>query len=213
MNNKRTIPFMQQSLSKRNCGAACLGMLLQSYKMKGKLQEITDSVSQDNCNGVKYCNNDLIIGYAISRGLNCSVISAKCVKDLIMSCLDNNIEVFVLYHIEENSPAGHFSIVSYAGDDYVYVNDPSKPQMEGQNCKLTFDFLERRMKKISLENGIIDEIAKDNTFILFSKEKDEDVLVHNEVEDGKVIYSKFDAVEGYVDYYRDPYHGKWVPNG
>ena len=60
---------------------------------------------------------------------------------------------------------------------------------------------------------IIDEIAKDNTFILFSKEKDEDVLVHNEVEDGKVIYSKFDAVEGYVDYYRDPYHGKWVPNG
>lgn len=78
MITSRRLPHRRQSDRGRNCGAACLAMLLEHYKIRpSNLKEITSQVSDADRNGQPMCYNNLIAQYAQKRGLYCSVVSAR----------------------------------------------------------------------------------------------------------------------------------------
>lgn len=70
MITSRRLPHRRQSDKGRNCGAACLAMLLEHYKIRpSNLKEITSQVSAPDKNGQPMCYNILIARYAQKRGL------------------------------------------------------------------------------------------------------------------------------------------------
>ena len=72
MEKQLYIPHVQQSITKRNCGAACLCMILRCLRMRGTLEDVTAAVSVPVGEyGMPSCRNNLLIQYALSRGFDC----------------------------------------------------------------------------------------------------------------------------------------------
>lgn len=88
MITSRRLPHRRQSDKGRNCGAACLAMLLEHYKIRpSNLKEITSQVSAPDKNGQPMCYNILIARYAQKRGLYCSVVSVRDPRTFIPDAL------------------------------------------------------------------------------------------------------------------------------
>ena len=125
MITSRRLPHRRQSDKGRNCGAACLAMLLEHYKIRpSNLKEITSQVSAPDKNGQPMCYNILIARYAQKRGLYCSVVSVRDPRTFIPFCLEQGLELFVNYHPAPNTTSAHYAFVSYVAEDKVYLNDP-----------------------------------------------------------------------------------------
>ncbi len=165
MENLKKYPHFQQSKEKRNCGAACLCMLLQHYRMKGKLGDITNAVSRLLPIGVLSCRNDLMVQYAISRGLKCAAVAAKDIGTLLPFCQEQGIDAIVLYHKDDNSNLGHFSVVTNIRGNKIFLNDPESAAPSGINVCMQLDDLMAKM----ICHGDGDEITISNTVILISK--------------------------------------------
>lgn len=204
MENLTVLPHFRQSDQKRNCGAACMAMLLKHYKMRGKIQEITEQISENLPNGLPSCRNNLIIRYALKRGINCSVVSAKDPRVLIPYCLENDINMFVSYHVEPNQPFGHFSLVTNADAETVFVNDPLRDAPEGINYPMAYDDLLPRMKCL----GTDDEITHDNVFVLLSR-KGSNVpvcIINANGHEFPLFSSTLDKIAAFVN----PYANQWL---
>lgn len=142
MITSRRLPHRRQSDRGRNCGAACLAMLLEHYKIRpSNLKEITSQVSDADRNGQPMCYNNLIAQYAQKRGLYCSVVSARDPRTFIPFCLEQGLELFVNYHPDPKDPSAHYSFVSYVADDKVYLNDPQFDAPLGVNYEVPMDTL------------------------------------------------------------------------
>ena len=203
----RNFQHIRQSSQARNCGAACLAMLLHYYRKKGKLQEITDKISVVQENGAPSCRNYLIVQYVESRDFTCCVVSAKNAASFIPFCLSHGIELILSYYPDENSWGGHFVLVTGCDEDHVYVNDPEISPPEGVNLKISLASLAAKMK--SRPNG---EITRDNVFVLISpKTADRKLTCINVNTCPPHSFWIFPEILPEINSILDPYKDIWVP--
>lgn len=160
------IPYVRQSDAKRNCGAACLCMLLQYYRKKGSMAEITESISVKMPDGFPSCRNNFILKYARSRKIPCCIVSVKDITTAIPTLLQAGIDVIISYRPNIDSPEGHFSVVTGCNDNQVFVNDPQKGLPDGKNYPIPYEYLQKAMKP--LEGSSIKEIVRENTLVLLA---------------------------------------------
>ena len=209
VSTKKSIQHVRQSDKGRNCGAACLSMLLRSYKKTGKMAEITDHISRTLDNGSKSCRTSLMIKYAESKGLLCCAVSVSDIRETIARCLENNIDIIVSYHPSLDNPWGHFSVVTGYDEDSVYVNDPAKDSSEGANRRILFTELD----KLMAPGRDLSEINQKNTVILLADKKmnPERIELPSIVGNATPVYvfsCVFDEVLAYVD--PNPPNGVWL---
>lgn len=205
----KKIQHVRQSDKDRNCGAACLSMLFRYYRKTGTMTEITDHISRTLDNGNKSCRTSLMIKYAESKGFLCCSVSVRNVRETIARCFENNIDVIVSYHPSQDTPWGHFSVVTGYDEDAVYVNDPAKDASEGANRKIAFAELEKLMAPGPDRR----EINRKNTVIMLADKKTDPELVElpSIVKISSPVYvfsCIFDEVLAYVD--PNPEDGAWV---
>lgn len=201
MGNLAVFPHFRQSDQKRNCGAACMAMLLKHYKMRGRIDEITEKISEKLSSGIPSCRNYLIIQYALQRGITCSVVSATDPKTFIPYCLEHGINMFISYHANLAQPFGHFALVTNSGADVVFINDPAQDAPAGINCSMTYDDLLPRMKCL----GRGDEITHDNVFVLLSP-KSSNVPIRVINSDGNefpLFCNTLDKITAFLNPYKD----------
>lgn len=200
----RVLPHFRQSDKKRNCGAACMAMLLKHYGMRGKVSDITDEISQTQPNGSSSCRNNLIIQYALKKGLNCSVVSVKDPKTFIPSCLESGLELLISYHSDLPEMTGHFVLVTSTSPNGVYFNDPQLDPPAGINVYMSYDDLLDKMKYL----GPDDEITQDNVLVLFARQK-ANLPVLN-VKSGKDTFPVFKETLKKIQAFVDPYTDRWL---
>lgn len=200
----RVLPHFRQSDKKRNCGAACMAMLFKHYGMHGKMSDITDKISQTLPSGSLSCRNYLMIQYALQKGLNCSVVSAKDPRTFIPFCLESGIELFISYHANLPEDAGHFVLVSSASPDGVFFNDPQQNPPAGINVYMPYDDLLTRMKYL----GPDDEITRDNVMVLFAKQSApvSVLTVKTNGHEFPIFENTLDKIHAFVD----PYVNDWL---
>ncbi len=206
---KKIIPHMQQSSVQRNCGAACLAMLMQAYRKPGKLAEITEQIGIEISGGVFSCRTNLMLRYAASKKINACAVSVRNVRTTIETCLLNGIDVVISYHPDLSDPGGHFSVVTGSDSDGVFLNDPLLDLDSTKEKVLSYADLDCLMKPVP---GYF-EIVKENTLLLFSPKKDQQPLVmlppaYYESEPVPVFSSVMDQVCEYLD--PAPEGGEWV---
>lgn len=156
------IPHIQQSTALRNCGAACLAMIYQKHRKRGKLRDITASVSVVMPDGYPSCRNNLMIQNASSNGFIAAFISYNSLPELLKLCCDNCIDLILSFHPKDDLPTGHFCVVCGYDNDNVYLNDPDKPRDKGGLCSpCEYQWIESHSKAI-LNDGV-HEIVVDNT--------------------------------------------------
>ena len=205
MDTIRVLPHRRQSDKEQNCGAACLAMILEHYRIRpSNLREITSQVVRTNKDGRPLCFNDLIVKYALRRGLYCSAVSAKDPRSFIPYCLEHGLDLFVNYHPVSGKSFAHYSLVSYATCDNVYLNDPQYDSPIGVNFEISFDDLCQSMKKM----GRDDELALSDTFIVLSK-SDSDVSVRW-IADGDDKFPVFNCLLDNTVCILDPFAGRWL---
>lgn len=159
------IPYVRQSDVKRNCGAACLCMLLQYYRKKGSMAEITESISVKMPDGFPSCRNNLILKYARSRKIPCCIVSVKDITTAIPALLQADIDVIISYRPNIDAPWGHFSVVTGYNNDQVFVNEPQKGLPNGKDFPFTYEYLQKAMQPLE---GATKEIVRGNTLVLLS---------------------------------------------
>lgn len=205
MITSRRLPHRRQSDRGRNCGAACLAMPLEHYKIRpSNLKEITSQVSDADRNGQPMCYNNLIAQYAQKRGLYCSVVSARDPRTFIPFCLEQGLELFVNYHPDPKDPSAHYSFVSYVADDKVYLNDPQFDAPLGVNYEVPMDTLCQGLQK----RGSEDELAISDTILVFAKENS-DVPVRY-IPDGDNRFPFFECIGDKAICVLAPYTGQWI---
>lgn len=201
----RRMPYFQQSKEKRNCGAACMAMLLHYYKMRGKVPDITTEITENLSDGMTSCRNYLIVQYALKRGLNCSIVSCKDIKTFIPFCLEMGIEMFVSYHLEKDKPYGHFSLVTNFQDNKVFLNNPYPGRESGENECISVNELEERMRCL----GDGDEITCSNVVSLFSQPSQNlDIKYCNS---NGHRFPVFSCTLDKINLVVDPYKDRWIP--
>lgn len=203
MDNPKKFPHFRQSDKKRNCGAACMTMLFHHYKMRRKLLEITNQISEITPKGYPSCRNYRIVQYALKSGLNCSAVTAKDPKTFIPYCLESGIDVFILYHKHLPAPYGHFSLVTNLASDGIFINDPELDAPDGINCYMSYDELCNKMEYL----GSDDEITRSNVMILFSK-KGSGVPVQSVK--SRDEYPLFSGTLDKINEFLDPYSDQWI---
>lgn len=203
MDNRKVFPHFRQSDEKRNCGAACIAMLLSHYRMRGKVSVITNQISEITPDGYPSCRNYLIIQYALKNGLNCSVVAAKDPKSFIPYCLESGIDVIISFHKYLPAPYGHFSLVTNIASDGIFINDPELDAPFGINQHISYDELCSKMK--FLGNG--DEITRSNVMVLFSKKGSEvPILTITNGHEFPLFSGTLDKINEFVD----PYLDRWI---
>lgn len=160
------IPYVRQSDIKRNCGAACLSMLLQYYRKKGTMSEITENISEIGSDGRPSCRNNLILKYAKSKEIPCCIVSVKDITTAIPVLLQKGIDVIISYRPNINSPDGHFSVVTGCNDSHVFVNDPQKGLPDGKDFPIPYEYLREAMKPLA--GSPQNEITRENTLVLLA---------------------------------------------
>lgn len=205
---KGKFQHVRQSDQSRNCGAACLAMLLRYYGKRGKLKDITKEISVTSPNGYLTCRNSLIIRFAERNSIACCVVSAKDPISFIPFCLEHNIEIVMSYHPTENSPEGHDSLVTGCDNEFVFVNDPSMDSQNGTNLPIPLNKLPILMKA-----NDFGEIVRDNTFLLFSKLPTNLPLIKFSIEESTTKHSVyvFQEIVNQVTAFVDPYIDNWIP--
>ena len=205
MDTIRVLPHRRQSDRGRNCGAACLAMLLEHYKIRpSNLKEITAQVCVPGRNGQLLCFNNLIARYAQKRGLYCSVVSARDPRTFIPFCLEQGFELFVNYHPVPKTPLAHYSFVSYVADDKVYLNDPQLDAPLGVNHADSLDTLCQGLQKI----GSNDELGISDTILVFAK-GDSNVSVRY-IFSGDNRFPFFECIGDRAVCVLDPFADRWV---
>lgn len=206
MDNTRVLPHRRQSDKKRNCGAACISMLFEHYRIfNKKMSKITECVNTINSNGEEYGSNSLILKYILDQKLFGAVISAKDPKEFISFCLANDIGLIASYHPDFDSWAGHFVVVSDMADGFVYFNDPQKDAPFGINCKMSINELHARMQPLY---GNDDEIKCPNVFIVLSPIRPELKIENTGANDRPLPSLEFfkDKINAFVN----PYTDTWI---
>lgn len=201
----RTLPHRRQSDRGRNCGAACLAMLLEHYKIRpSNLREITSQVSAPDENGQPMCYNILIARYAQKRGLYCSVVSVQDPRTFIPFCLEQGLELFVNYRPDPQTPFAHYAFVSYVAEDKVYLNDPQLDAPLGINREVSLDALCQGLQKM----GLNDELGKSNTILVFAKEGSDVPMRY--ISDGDNRFPLFDCIVDRAVCVLSPFTGQWI---
>lgn len=205
MDNFRVLPHRRQSDRGRNCGAACLAMLLEHYKIRpSNLREITSQVSAPGQDGQPLCFNSLIAQYAQKRGLHCSVVSARDPRTFIPYCLEQGLELFVNYHPILGAPIAHYSLVSYVSGDKVYLNDPQLNAPLGVNHEVSLDTLCQGLQM----NGPNDTLGRSDTILVFAK-SDSGIPVRF-IYDGNNKFPVFECTIDKTCWILDPFADRWV---
>ena len=201
----RTLPHRRQSDQGRNCGAACLAMLLEHYKIRpSNLKEITSQVSDADRNGRPMCYNNLIAQYAQKRGLYCSVVSARDPRTFIPFCLEQGLELFVNYHPVPITTLAHYAFVSYVAEDKVYLNDPQFDAPLGVNYEVPMDTLCQELQK----RGPKDELAISDTILVFAKEGSDAPIRY--IPDGDNRFPFFECIGDKAVCVLAPFTGQWI---
>lgn len=118
MITSRRLPHRRQSDRGRNCGAACLAMLLEHYKIRpSNLKEITSQVSDADRNGQPMCYNNLIAQYAQKRGSE----DELAISDTILVFAKENSDVPVRYIPDGDNRFPFFECI---GDKAICVLAP-----------------------------------------------------------------------------------------
>lgn len=201
----RVLPHRRQSDRGRNCGAACLAMLFEHYKIRpSNLKDITSQVSAPGKDGLPLCFNSLIVQYAQKRGVHCSVVSARDPRTFIPYCLEQGLELFVNYHPILGSPIAHYSLVSYVSGDKVYLNDPQLDAPLGVNHEVSLDALCQGLQM----NGPNDTLGRSDTFLVFAK-SDSGIPVRF-IYDGNNKFPVFECIIDKTCWLLDPFADRWV---
>lgn len=201
----RVLPHRRQSDRGRNCGAACLAMLFEHYKIRpSNLREITSQVSAPGQDGQPLCFNSLIAQYAQKRGVHCSVVSARDPRTFIPFCLEQGFELFVNYHPDPKKPLAHYSFVSYVADDKIYLNDPQLDASLGINHEVSLDTLCQGLQKM----GHNDELGISDTILVFAKE-DSNVSVRY-IDNGDNRFPFFECIGNRAVCVLDPFSDCWL---
>ena len=201
----RILPHRRQSDRGRNCGAACLAMLFEHYKIRpSNLKEITSQVSAPGKDGQPLCFNSLIVQYAQKRGVHCSVVSARDPRTFIPYCLEQGLELFVNYHPTLGNPIAHYSLVSYVSGDKVYLNDPQLDAPLGVNHEVSLDALCQGLQK----TGPNDTLGISDTILVFAKE-DSNVSVRY-IYDGDNRFPVFECIGDRAVCVLDPFSDCWI---
>lgn len=171
----RTLPYHQQPIKSRQCGAACLCMLYDYFGIPSDQNEIFADISINNS-----CRCNLMVQNITKHGLIASCISCKSLEHDIPFLLREGLEIILLHHSSPSSIAGHFSLVSYTEGDKIFVNDPRVGAADGINRRYYFKSLSRLTKWA----GPSDEMGASNTMIVVSSPngpaKISAAMVHNE---------------------------------
>lgn len=205
MDNIRVLPHRRQSDRGRNCGAACLAMLLEHYRIRpSNLKDITSQVSAPDQYGQPLCYNCLIAQYAQNHGLLCSVVSARDPRTFIPYCLEQGLELFVNYLPVVGASVAHYSLVSYISGDKVYLNDPQFDAPLGINHEIALDTLCQLLQK----TGPDDTLGISDTFLVFAK-SDSEIPVRF-IPNGSNKFPLFECIIDKISWILDPFANYWV---
>ncbi len=207
MLSSRKLPHRQQSAKELNCGAACFAMLLEHYKMRGKMKDITAGVS-GIVDGELMCSNANMVQYALSRKLSCCIVTAKDPQSFMSFCLDSGYDLIALYHSSDDSEIGHFSVISYVTNDSVFLNDPLRPAPDGINYEIPIATFCNKMRSRFPQSK--DSIKYSNTFILVSKEAPAGGLTQLGDSANGLAFPVFTSVLDKIDFVLNPFSDEWI---
>lgn len=205
----RNIPHVRQSDRNRNCGAACICMLLHAYGKKGRLKDVTSEISVQLTSGLPSCRNNRMIQFIQRKGIDCCGVSAKNIREIIPFCLNIGLDIIISYRPALNSPRGHFSVVTGFDNDRIFVNDPERDSPEGMNFPILYDDLEL-MAKADLRGN---EIVRDNTMLLLASKTLKMPRTENSSSVNGMSCYVFTQVQNKISAFIDPYpdDGVWRP--
>jgi len=145
LDQRKTLPpfisFEAQPRSSRRCGAACVAMVLRSFKKMAKQGPIWAQLREAGPLGKQHIRSISVARYLTMRKLVTTVIRVKDVPKAVRTIAATELRTILVHHREAGSNEGHFTVLLSATDDDVVVHDP----FVGPSRRIRFAELEQLM--------------------------------------------------------------------
>ncbi len=120
------IPYEQQNYapSTRQCGAACLRMVYQSFEKVYSQAEIWAAIAKEDRFGTIAARTYLMTQDALTRGFRAVAVQTSMPIQALQNCCKSGMRVILNHLLELGKPGGHYSVLVNVDDKYVYLHDP-----------------------------------------------------------------------------------------
>lgn len=165
MNKSQDFPFIEQ-IAERASGASCLAMIYQDQGKDITTEEVWKDIQAHTTDGVDYCSTAKMMHHAMANGFKIMIVRSHLPIRVLRICLQNQIYAILLQHQQKEGTEAFFTLLTGVEGETVLLNDPSYPEEEGKNKRISSLELKLLMKKNELE----DELPNDNMLFLLLPE-------------------------------------------